>query len=233
MCASDSVAALTIVKNPILFGEGIINDAVSILLFRSVEDLIRNSKDVVINVPDKQEPAEIENGLRMLNTQELDLGSGDVVWGLCRFGIIASLSIIIGISFGLAASFVFKNVPTLKIHAAREVFLIILVAYLSYIVSEMCNLSGIMTIFCCGMTMSYYTLYNLSHKSRKGSQLAVETIGHSAEAFLFTYMGLSLFSLEGNTISLEFSIFVLIITMVARCISIIIPYVIFVKGMRL
>lgn len=47
LCASDSVAALTIIKkkdypklNSILFGEGIINDAVSILLFRSVEDLI-------------------------------------------------------------------------------------------------------------------------------------------------------------------------------------------------
>jgi NhaP-type Na+/H+ or K+/H+ antiporter len=48
LCASDSVAALTIIKkkdypklNSILFGEGIINDAVSILLFRAIEDLIR------------------------------------------------------------------------------------------------------------------------------------------------------------------------------------------------
>lgn len=48
LCASDTVAALTIVKertyptlNSILFGEGVVNDAVSILLFRSVEELIK------------------------------------------------------------------------------------------------------------------------------------------------------------------------------------------------
>ena len=47
LCATDTVAALTIVKeksyptlNSILFGEGVVNDAVSILLFRAVEKLI-------------------------------------------------------------------------------------------------------------------------------------------------------------------------------------------------
>ena len=45
--ATDTVAALTIVKeknyptlNSILFGEGVVNDAVSILLFRAVEKLM-------------------------------------------------------------------------------------------------------------------------------------------------------------------------------------------------
>lgn len=43
LCATDTVAALTLVKeteypilNSVLFGEGIFNDAVSILIFRSV-----------------------------------------------------------------------------------------------------------------------------------------------------------------------------------------------------
>jgi len=45
--ATDTVAALTIVKekvfptlNSILFGEGVVNDAISILLFRAVEKLL-------------------------------------------------------------------------------------------------------------------------------------------------------------------------------------------------
>jgi len=48
LCATDSVAALTIVKeknyptlNSILFGEGVVNDAVSILLYRAVERMMR------------------------------------------------------------------------------------------------------------------------------------------------------------------------------------------------
>jgi NhaP-type Na+/H+ or K+/H+ antiporter len=51
LCATDTVAALTIVKektfptlHSILFGEGVVNDAVSILLFRAVETLIINDK---------------------------------------------------------------------------------------------------------------------------------------------------------------------------------------------
>jgi len=52
LCATDTVAALTIVKeknyptlNSILFGEGVVNDAVSILLFRAVEKLMVADQD--------------------------------------------------------------------------------------------------------------------------------------------------------------------------------------------
>jgi NhaP-type Na+/H+ or K+/H+ antiporter len=52
LCATDTVAALTIVKekkfptlNSILFGEGVVNDAVSILLFRAVEKMITKDKE--------------------------------------------------------------------------------------------------------------------------------------------------------------------------------------------
>lgn len=44
LCATDTVAALTILKekefpklNAILFGEGIVNDAVSILIFETIQ----------------------------------------------------------------------------------------------------------------------------------------------------------------------------------------------------
>jgi len=52
LCATDTVAALTIVKeksfptlNSILFGEGVVNDAVAILLFHAVEELIIKEKE--------------------------------------------------------------------------------------------------------------------------------------------------------------------------------------------
>jgi NhaP-type Na+/H+ or K+/H+ antiporter len=51
LCATDTIAALTIVKekrfptlNSILFGEGVVNDAVAILLFHAVEELIVKEK---------------------------------------------------------------------------------------------------------------------------------------------------------------------------------------------
>jgi NhaP-type Na+/H+ or K+/H+ antiporter len=51
LCATDTVAALTIVKekrfptlNSILFGEGVVNDAVAFLLFHADEELIVKEK---------------------------------------------------------------------------------------------------------------------------------------------------------------------------------------------
>ncbi len=51
LCATDTVAALSIVKeksfptlNSILFGEGVVNDAVAILLFHAVEGMILSEK---------------------------------------------------------------------------------------------------------------------------------------------------------------------------------------------
>jgi len=52
LCATDTVAALTIVKekdfpqlNSILFGEGIVNDAVAILMFETIQNVFGTKKD--------------------------------------------------------------------------------------------------------------------------------------------------------------------------------------------
>ena len=51
LCATDTVAALTIVKekdfpklNSILFGEGIVNDAVSILIFETIQKVFGKTR---------------------------------------------------------------------------------------------------------------------------------------------------------------------------------------------
>ena len=130
--ASDTVAALTLVKpNSILFGEGIVNDAVSILLFRSIEDLIINSKEFIPNISDKPAGGDGKGSLRNLAGNEFSLLSSDSLKILSGFWFISLLSVLIGVGFGLLASFIFKKIPTLKIHSSREVFLIMLVAYLS------------------------------------------------------------------------------------------------------
>lgn len=52
LCATDTVAALSIVKeksfptlNSILFGEGVVNDAVAILLFHAVEGMLKEDQE--------------------------------------------------------------------------------------------------------------------------------------------------------------------------------------------
>lgn len=108
-------------------------------------------------------------------------------------------------------------------HPVREVFLIILIAYLSYVTAELLEMSGIMTLFCCGITMSQYTFYNISKKSQRGARLAVDTLGHAAEAFLFTYLGLSLIGISEEKFSGWFTAGVMLAGVLARACAIFIP----------
>ena len=55
----------------------------------------------------------------------------------------------------------------------QEVSLIGMLAYLSYLSGEYFGLSGIVTLFCCGVVISHYALHNVSSMSR------VTTVGHA------------------------------------------------------
>jgi NhaP-type Na+/H+ or K+/H+ antiporter len=82
-----------------------------------------------------------------------------------NFAFLSLISIVIGVMFGLLASFVLKRFPVNNANPAREILFLILSAYLSYVISEVMEFSGIMTLFCCGMTMGYIAFYNMSKKS--------------------------------------------------------------------
>jgi sodium/hydrogen exchanger-like protein 6/7 len=137
------------------------------------------------------------------------------------------MSVVIGLGFGLLGSFLFKSVPSMKEHPVREVCLVILVAYLSYIVAEATEMSGIMTIFCCGFTLSHYAFYNISEESQVGSTLAINTIAHAAEAFLFAYLGLAMYGINEDEFSLVFAVMIIGAGAIARLIAVFLPTAIF------
>ena len=210
LCATDTVAALTIVKandfpelNSILFGEGVVNDAVSILLFETVQNVFGNKAKDTMTFTGK------------------DLGISAL-----HFLYLSVASILLGIAFGLMSAVITKQITTFKEHPAREIIMIFVLAYLSYMVAEIIQLSGIIALFCCGFTMNHYTYYNLSEASQSGSVLAIQTIAHGAEAFLFTYLGFSLFSLSSDSYSFEFALMLLLITLLARFFSVLLPMLI-------
>jgi NhaP-type Na+/H+ or K+/H+ antiporter len=86
-----------------------------------------------------------------------------------------------------------------------------------------------MTLFCCGFAMGHYAFKNLSAKSKIGSVLAIETIGHGAEAFLFTYLGLCIYGIDQQKFSSPFFIVTLLSCMIARAVGVFVPY--FIVGM--
>ncbi|CDW89237.1 sodium hydrogen exchanger [Stylonychia lemnae] len=210
LCATDTVAALTILKekdfpqlNAILFGEGIVNDAVSILIFETIQR---------------------QFGYRTRRQQEdISISGHDIGLAILRFCYLSIASIMIGIIIGLLSAYITKRLVNLKDHPIREIIMIFMLAYLSYIISEILNFSGIMTLFCCGFTMNHYTYYNLSKESQSGGVLAIQTISSCCEAFLFAYLGFSVISISNDNCSFQFILELLLITLVARFLSVFIP----------
>ena len=216
--ATDSVAALAIVKetqfptlNSILFGEGVVNDAAAILIYQAVVEMILSSK----------------HGDKAVGNEDLPITVkliGTTIW---NFIYISILSILLGVAFGLISAAISNFFTSFKESPPKEVFLIILFAYLSYILSEVMGMSAIMTLFVCGVTMSHYTYHNISEASQKGSIMAINTLGHAAEAFLFIYLGIGIYTTDQETFDLGFTMWIIFAGFIARAASVFIPLGIF------
>ena len=112
----------------VVFGESMLNDAVSVVLFHTLT-----------NLGDQGLQADAPSILK-----------------LCGLFVGEALgSVAFGIAVGLLASFVFRN-STLHDHPPIETLLLVLFAYISYSVPEILGLSGIMSLFFCGIILAHY-----------------------------------------------------------------------------
>jgi NhaP-type Na+/H+ or K+/H+ antiporter len=78
----------------------------------------------------------------------------------------------------------------------REVAIMILMAYLSYMLSMLLDLSGILTVFFSGIVMSHYTWHNVTESSRITTKHTFATLSFIAEIFLFLYVGMDALDIE-------------------------------------
>ena len=72
--------------------------------------------------------------------------------------------------------------------------MMILCPWVSYLISEGLELSGIVAIMVNGIVLSYYAIPNLSLASHKVLKTGYETVAHSAETLVFIFLGLGLFA---------------------------------------
>lgn len=66
--------------------------------------------------------------------------------------------------------------------------------YVSYLMAEGLELSGIVAILINGIFLSYYATPNLSEQSRKVLHMAYETIAFSTETMVFLFLGMGMFA---------------------------------------
>lgn len=172
--ATDSVCTLQVLnqdETPLLyslvFGEGVVNDATSIVLFNAVQ-----------------------------NFDLSNINSAVVLQLFGNFFYLFILSTLLGVFAGLLSAYVIKKLYFGRHSTDREVAIMILMAYLSYMLSELFALSAILTVFFCGIVMSHYTWHNVTESSRVTTKHAFATLSFISEIFIFLYVGMDALDIE-------------------------------------
>ncbi|KAJ6848586.1 sodium/hydrogen exchanger 2-like [Iris pallida] len=172
--ATDSVCTLQVLnqdETPLLyslvFGEGVVNDATSVVLFNAMQKFDLSHLDAV-------------NVLQLIG----------------NFIYLFTTSTFLGAFAGLLSAYIIKKLYFGRHSTDREVAIMVLMAYLSYMLAELLDLSGILTVFFCGIVMSHYTWHNVTESSRVTTKHAFATMSFIAEVFLFLYVGMDALDIE-------------------------------------
>lgn len=150
-----------------MFGEGVVNDATSVVLFNAI--LSFDLSHIDHRIP-----------LKFMG----------------NFLYLFLASTLLGVITGLLSAFIIKKLYFARHSTDREVALMMLMAYLSYMLAELLDFSGILTVFFCGIVMSHYTWHNVTESSRVTTKHAFATLSFVAEIFIFLYVGMDALDLE-------------------------------------
>lgn len=130
------------------------------------------------------------------------------------------ISTLLGIFGGILCAYFLKKMKYFELNRVQECSIIIFFAFITYSCTELMGYSPILALLFCGIIMSQYTFYNLSFQAREESSIVTKIMSNIAEAFVFTYLGLTSISTQSNSLSISFIIWVLIFVSLGRIVSI-------------
>lgn len=196
--AVDPVATIAIfnalnvdpVLNMLVFGESILNDAVSIVLTNTAEGFADSD----------------------------DSGWETFMQALGYFLKMFFGSAALGTLTGLISAVFLKHFDLRKT-PSLEFGMMIIFAYLPYGLAEGIKLSGIMAILFAGIVMSHYTHHNLSPVTQILMQQTLRTVAFMCETCVFAFLGLSIFSFP-HKFELSFVIWCIVLVLVGRAVNI-------------
>uniref|UniRef100_A0A182NBC3 Sodium/hydrogen exchanger n=1 Tax=Anopheles dirus TaxID=7168 RepID=A0A182NBC3_9DIPT len=170
IAAVDPVAVLAVFEeihvNEVLyivvFGESLLNDAVTVVMYHMFEVYNEIGAGEIIAV--------------------------DIVSGIASFFVVALGGTIIGVIWGFLTGLVTRFTDHVRV---IEPIFIFVMAYLAYLNAEIFHMSGILAITFCGITMKNYVEQNVSHKSHTTIKYALKMLSSSAETIIFMFLGVA------------------------------------------
>ncbi|KAK9753380.1 Sodium/hydrogen exchanger family [Popillia japonica] len=146
----------------VVFGESLLNDAVTVVLYHMFESYTEMGLENIIYT--------------------------DVLAGFANFFVVALGGTVIGIIWGFATGFVTRFTDEVRV---IEPIFIFVMAYLAYLNAEIFHMSGILAITFCGITMKNYVEANISHKSHTTVKYAMKMLSSSSETIIFMFLGVA------------------------------------------
>ncbi|XP_075340912.1 sodium/hydrogen exchanger 7 [Odontesthes bonariensis] len=203
MSATDPVTVLAIFNElhvdgdlyALLFGESVMNDAVALVL----------SSSIVAYQPSGA------------NTHMFDAAAFFKSVGV--FLGIFSGSFVMGAATGVVTALVTKFT---KLHCfpLLETALFFLMSWSTFLLAEACGFTGVVAVLFCGITQAHYTYNNLSEESTKRTKQLFEVLHFLAENFIFSYMGLALFTFQNHIFSPIFIIGAFLAIFIGRALNV-------------
>jgi NhaP-type Na+/H+ or K+/H+ antiporter len=156
----------------LVFVESVLNDAVGLVLFSAFAHFVVR-----------------------------DNGAGKVALGMGEFCLEFALdavgSPLLGTACGCGAALLFKWVD-LRRTRLLELSIYVLIMYVPFLLANLLQLSGIVTILFTGMTAQAYAAPNLSPATAATADVLFRLAAHLAETAIFLELGLSVFGLHGS-----------------------------------
>ncbi|CAJ1082798.1 sodium/hydrogen exchanger 3.1 isoform X1 [Xyrichtys novacula] len=170
IAAVDPVAVIAVFEqvhvNEVLFimvfGESLLNDGVTVVLF--------NVFDAFVS----------------LGGAKID--AVEIIKGIISFFVVAFGGSLVGFIFGLLISLVTRCTKNIQIIEAGFVFVL---GYLSYLTAEMLSLSAILSIVFCGMCCQKYINANMDERSVTTVRFVMKLLANGSETIIFVFLGIS------------------------------------------
>ncbi|XP_052830647.1 sodium/hydrogen exchanger 1 isoform X2 [Octopus bimaculoides] len=166
--AVDPVAVLAI------FSEVGVNSNLYILVFG--ESLLNDGVAVVLY-----------SVMQAYNQME-SIGSLQIFLGIVKFLVVSLGGLLVGIIIGIVSAVLTKYTHHVKVVEPITIFAC---AFLSYLMADMFELSGIISLIGCGMMQDQYSLHNVSQKSATSIKYFIKVASSANEIVIFLFLGMA------------------------------------------
>ncbi|XP_063041114.1 sodium/hydrogen exchanger 3-like [Engraulis encrasicolus] len=146
----------------LVFGESILNDGVTVVLYNVFDSFVT------------------------LGGERID--AVEIIKGIISFFVVAFGGALIGVIFAILLSVVTRFTKNIQIIEAGFIFVL---GYLSYLTAEMLSLSAILAITFCGVCCQKYINANMDERSVTTVRYVMKVIANGSETMIFVFLGVT------------------------------------------